>query len=140
MQSQAHDGAECPEFIGWALSHIGKASTATYDPSSPPSASDYSNPSFHTRVTAYTEVGKQLYGPDWDPAVHPLDAEVIMRAGGGKKHGRLMIGDSTVDTASTPTLSQLRARDPDTAPIRPRTTVAQLQVQQLQVIPCLLIN
>ena len=91
--------------MGWALAHIDKASTADYDPSNPPSASEYSNPSFHSRISAHTEVGRQIHGQEWDPNAHPLDGEVIMRAGGGKKHGRLIIGDDTVDIASTPTLS-----------------------------------
>lgn len=132
LQSQAHDGVECPEFVGWAMAHKSKASEATYDPNDPPSS--YSNPSVYSRINAYTEVGKQLYGPEWDPSAHPLDAEVIMRAGGGRKHGRFIIGDGAVDSSSCPTLSQIRARDPGTGPaIRQRQTVAQLHVQQLEV-------
>ena len=38
-----------------------------------------------------------------------LDGEVVMRVGGGEKHVRFWIGDGTIDTASTPTLSQIRA-------------------------------
>ncbi|TVU09326.1 hypothetical protein EJB05_42793 [Eragrostis curvula] len=56
-----------------------------------------------------------------------------MRMGGGKKHGRYWIGDSTIDTASTPTLSQIRARSTDSAPpIRPRPTATQIQIEQVQ--------
>ena len=44
--------------------------------------------------------------PEYDPSAHDLDGEVVMRAGGGKKHGRFWIGDGTIDTASTPTLSR----------------------------------
>ncbi|GJN30045.1 hypothetical protein PR202_gb18319 [Eleusine coracana subsp. coracana] len=56
-----------------------------------------------------------------------------MRTGGDKKHGRLIIGDGTIDTASTPTLSQIRAKDPSTAPaLRPWLNMAQMQVQQLE--------
>ena len=139
LQSRSHGGAECPEFVGWAMAHQKKATQASYDPENPPSA--YSNPSVYSRITAYTEVGKQLYGSEWDPTAHPIDAEVAMRAGGGKKHGRLIIGDGTVDTSSCPTLSQIRARDPATAPpIRPRQTVAELQVQRLEVISASLNN
>ena len=65
----------------------------------------------------------------------PLDGEVIMRVGGGKKHGCYYIGDGLVDTASTPTLSQIRARSTANSPvIRPRLSASQLQVQELQVI------
>ena len=52
--------------------------------------------------------------------------------GGGKKHGRYYIGDGLVDTASTPTLSQIRARSMANSPaIRPRLSVSQLQVQEI---------
>ena len=57
-----------------------------------------------------------------------------MRVGGGKKHGRYYIGDGLVDTASTPTLSQIRARSTANSPaIRPRLSASQLQVQEIQV-------
>ena len=63
-----------------------------------------------------------------------------MRAGGGKKHGWYYIGDGLVDTASTPTLSQIRARSTSSSPaIRSRLSASQLQVQQLQVISDLFI-
>ena len=63
-----------------------------------------------------------------------------MRVGGGKKHGRYYIGDGLVDTASTPTLYQIRARSTANSPaIRPRVSALQLQVQELQVISYLFI-
>ncbi|GJN02357.1 hypothetical protein PR202_ga19698 [Eleusine coracana subsp. coracana] len=68
--SQAHEGAECPEFVGWALAHKGKASEATND-----SPSAYNNSSFYSRISVYTEVGKKVHGPEWDLAAHPLDGE-----------------------------------------------------------------
>ena len=43
-----------------------------------------------------------VHGLEYDPSTHDLDGEVVMRVGGGKKHGRFWIGDGTVDTASTP--------------------------------------
>ena len=49
--------------------------------------------------------GKGGPWPEYDPSAHDLDGEVVMRAGGGKKHGRFWIGDDIIDTASTPTLS-----------------------------------
>ncbi|GJN35822.1 hypothetical protein PR202_gb24629 [Eleusine coracana subsp. coracana] len=51
----------------------GKASQAIYDPNDPPSS--YINSSFYSRISAYKEVGKQVHGPEWDPAAHPLDGE-----------------------------------------------------------------
>jgi len=47
-------------------------------------ASSYSNPSVHACLTQYIETTKEVYGPDYDPAAHDIDGEVIMTAGGGK--------------------------------------------------------
>ncbi|TVU24250.1 hypothetical protein EJB05_26671 [Eragrostis curvula] len=56
-----------------------------------------------------------------------------MRAGKGKKHGRYYLGDSVIDTASTPTLSQIRARTVSGGPsIRERPTATQALQAQLQ--------
>ena len=138
-QSAAHGGQPCNEFMGFALAHKGKAtSDIQYDPADPPQA--YSNASVHSRLSAYTEVGKELYGPDFDPTAQSIDGEVVMRAGGGKKHGRYLIGDSTIDTAATPTLSQIRARSTDSSPaIRQPPPGSYFGMQQLQVISILFI-
>ena len=83
---------------------------------------------------------RQVCGPKYDLSAHDLDGEVVMRAGGGKKHGRFWIGDGTIDTASTPTLSQIRARSTGSSPaIRPRPTTTQFQMEALQVISVLFI-
>ncbi|TVU12496.1 hypothetical protein EJB05_46147, partial [Eragrostis curvula] len=131
--SQAHDGRECPPLMAWALAHKGKASSSTvdYNPEDGPEA--YSNPTVHTHLRRYTEMAREKHGPEWNPSTEDLDGEIIMRLGGGKKHGRYWIGDSTLDTASTPTLSEIRARSSSsTPPIRPRPSAAQLQFEQSQ--------
>ncbi|TVU49778.1 hypothetical protein EJB05_01114, partial [Eragrostis curvula] len=131
--SQAHDGRECPPLMAWALAHKGKASSSTvdYNPEDGPEA--YSNPTVHARLRQYTEMAREKHGPEWNPSTKDLDGEIIMRLGEGKKHGRYWIGDSTLDTASTPTLSEIRARSSSsTPPIRPRPSAAQLQFEQSQ--------
>ncbi|TVU24995.1 hypothetical protein EJB05_27468, partial [Eragrostis curvula] len=131
--SQAHHGRECPPLMAWALAHKGKASSSTvdYNPEDGPEA--YSNPTVHSRLQQYTEMAREKHGPEWNPSTEDLDGEIIMRIGGGKKHGRYWIGDSTLDTASTPTLSEIRARSSSsTPPIRPRPSAAQLQFEQSQ--------
>jgi hypothetical protein len=40
---------------------------------------------------------------------HDFDAKVVMRIGGGKKHGRYYLGNGIIDVTSTPSLSQIRA-------------------------------
>ena len=113
--------------MGWALAHKGKASEVTYNPDDPPST--YTNLSIHNRINEYTEAGRQVHGLDLDQSAHDLDGELIMRVGGGKKHGRYYIGDDTLDTATTPTLAQVRARSTGSSPaICPRQSKAQLKV------------
>ena len=115
------------------MSHMGRAtSDVAYNPAAPPEA--YTNPSIPARLTAYTEVGRALHEETWDPGTAPLSGEAIMRAGGRKKHGRYWISNSLVDTASTPSLTQLRARTTDsTPPIRPRPETSMASVHQRQV-------
>ena len=134
LQSASHEGQPCNEFMAYAMAHKGKAtSDVSFSQTDPPEA--YSNPSVHTRIHDYTAMGKGLHGDTWDPATVPLYGEAIMRAGGGKKHGRYWLADSVVDTASTPNLSQLRARIIDsTPPIRPRLETSVATMQALQVI------
>ena len=100
-QLSSHEGQECTPFMGWVMARKSKAaSNVTYNPDDPPSA--YSNPSVHSRIQAYTEMGRQVHGADWDPRTQPLDGEVIMRVGGGKKHGHYYISDGLVDTPALP--------------------------------------
>ena len=73
--------------MAYALAHKGKAtSDVAYNPEDPPSA--YSNESIHSRLEGYTSMARQVRGPEYDLSAHDLDGEVVMRAGGGKKHGR----------------------------------------------------
>ncbi|XP_066357660.1 uncharacterized protein [Miscanthus floridulus] len=55
-----------------------------------------------------------------------------MRLGPGKPHGRYYMGNSTIDTANTQTLAQIRARSTSSSPaIRPRSQ-PQAQIEALQ--------
>ncbi|XP_021301281.1 uncharacterized protein LOC110429545 [Sorghum bicolor] len=114
------------------MAHKGKASSSiSYNPSDPPEA--YTNASVHSRLSEYTEAGRSVHGPEWDPTRNELDTELVMRLGGGKKHGRYWIADSVIDTASTPTLFQIRAASTDgSVPIRQRTTPSQQRVEALE--------
>ncbi|XP_066315140.1 uncharacterized protein [Miscanthus floridulus] len=56
-----------------------------------------------------------------------------MRAGQGKKHERFWLGDGVIDTASTPSLSQIRAWSTSESPaIRTRPIAAQHRVDALE--------
>ena len=99
-----------------------------------------SNESVHSRLDGYTSMTRAVHGPEYDPSAHDLDGEVVMRAGGGKKHGWFWIGDGTIDTASTRTLSQIRAQNISSSPaIRPQLDSTWFQMNALQVISVLFI-
>lgn len=116
------------------MAHMGKAtSDVNYNPEAPASA--YSNSSVHNRLSDYTDMARSVHGPEYDPTSGPLDGEVVMRVGGGRKHGRFWLGDGALDTASTPNLSQIRQRSTSSSPaIRPRPDTSQSRVDALQVI------
>jgi hypothetical protein len=104
------------------------------------SAEAYSNPSAHTRISDYTSMARSVHGPEYDPTIDDIDAEVVMRVGGGKKHGRFWLGDGIIDATSTLSLSQLRAQCTNTSlAIRPWPRASQHQVDALHVIHVLLI-
>ena len=77
----------------------------------------------------------EVHGPEFDAINKPTNGEVIMRAGGGKKHGRYRFGDSLVDTVTTPTLSQIQVGSTSSSPtIRPRPDTTQAQIEAVKVI------
>ena len=125
--------------MAYDLAHKGKTTTnVAYNPEDPPLA--YNNESIHSRLDGYTSMAKVVHGPEYDPSAHDHDGEVVMRAGGGKKHGRFWIGDDTIDLASTPTLSQIRAWSTGSSPaIRLRLDSTWFQMNALQVISVLFI-
>ena len=82
------------------MSHKGRAtSDVTFNPKDPPSA--YSNQSVHSLLSDYTSMAREVNGPDFDPYTAPIGAEVVMRVGGGKKHGCYYIADSSINLATT---------------------------------------
>ena len=121
------------------MSHMGRASSSvSFDPAAPPQM--YSDPNAYTKVQEYTSTVRRIYGEDYNVRTEPIDAEAIMRLGGGKKHGRLWIADGAIDSTTVPSLDAIRARSTSSSqPIRPRPSPALQQVQALQVIPVLLI-
>jgi hypothetical protein len=123
------------------MSHKGKAtSDVSFNPDDPPEA--YTSSTAYEKMMAYTEASRSIHGPEYDPQTDNIDAETVMRIGQGKKHGRFWIGDSVIDTASTPTLSQIRARTTSSSSlpeIRTRPSTAQHRVEVLEVIPVALV-
>ena len=83
------------------MSHKGKA-TSDVSFSLEDGPQEYMNPSVHTRISEYTSAARSVLGPDFDPCTQEIDTELIMRLGGGKKHGRMWIADGTIDSIVVP--------------------------------------
>ena len=122
-------GQPVSEYAAYALSHKAKASVVTpYNDSDPAEA--YTSLTSYANMQQYKEVFQKTHGADSDPTIQPLDPEVVMVAGEGKKHGRFMMGGSLLSTASVPTLPQIKARQTRSSPaIRSRPTPIQLEIQ-----------
>ena len=91
------------------MAHKGKAtSDVTYNPDDGPEA--YTNPAVYSRLHDYTAMAQEVHGSEYDPRTEQIDPDVFMRVGGGKRHGWYWIADGAIDSSSTPTLSQVRAR------------------------------
>jgi hypothetical protein len=102
-------------------------------PTSPTTGVDgpeaYTNPAVYSRLHDYTAMAKEVHGPEYDPSTEQIDPDVLMRVGGGKRHGRYWIADGAIDSSSTPTLSQVRARSTGSSlAIRPRHDSSQLRI------------
>jgi hypothetical protein len=87
------------------MAHKGKAtSDVTYNSDDGHEA--YSNPAVYSRLHDYTAMAQEVHGLEYDPRTEQIDPDVLMRVGGGKRHGRYWIADGAIYSSSTPTLSQ----------------------------------
>jgi hypothetical protein len=97
------------------MAHKGKTSyKVTYNSDDGPKA--YSNPIVYNFLSEYTAMSQEVHGPDYDPRTKDIDEDVLMRVGGGKRHGRYWIANGAIDSSSTPTLSQVQARTTSSSP------------------------
>jgi hypothetical protein len=109
------------------MAHKAKAmSDVSYSVSDRPEA--YSNPSFGWLIAEY--------GDDYNPNEHDIDTDIVMALGGGKKHGRLWIGDCIINSSSL-RLADVRARRTESDPqIRARPSVGMGRLNALEVRTC----
>jgi hypothetical protein len=114
------------------MAHKGKAtSDVTYNPDDGHEA--YSNPAIYNRLRDYTAMAQEVHGPEYDPRTKQIDPDVLMRVGGGKRHGQYWIADGAIDSSST-TLPQVRVRSTGSSPaIRPQQDNLHHRIQQLKV-------
>jgi hypothetical protein len=102
------------------MAHKGKAtSNVTYNLDD--GAEAYNNHAVYNCLHDYIDMAQEVHGPEYDPRTEEIDPDVLMRVGGGKRHGLYWIADGAIDSSSTPTLSQVRARSTGSSlAIRPR--------------------
>jgi hypothetical protein len=133
LQSASHGGRPCSTFSAYATAYKGKAtSDVTYNPDDEPEA--YTNPVVYSRLHDYTAMAQEVHGLEYDPSTESIDPDVLMRIKGGKRHGRYWIADGAIDSSSTPTQSQVRARSTGSSlAIQPRHDSSQHRIQQLEV-------
>ena len=97
------------------MAHKCKATfDVTYNPDDGPEA--YNNLAIYSRLYDYTTTAEEVHEPEYDPRTEHIDPDVLMRVRGGKRHGRYWIADGAIDSSSTPTLSQVRARRTGSSP------------------------
>jgi hypothetical protein len=97
------------------MAHKGKAtSDVTYNIEDAPEA--YSKPIVYNRLSEYNAMAHEAHGPDYDPRTRDIDRDVLMRVRGGKRHGRYWIADGAINSSSTLTLFQVRARSMSASP------------------------
>jgi hypothetical protein len=115
------------------MAHKGKAtSDVTYNLDDGLEA--YSNPAVYNHIHDYIAMPQEVHGPEYDLRTKQMDHDVLMRVGGGKRHGQYWIADGAIDLSSTPTLSQVQARSTGSGPtIQPRQDNSHHRIQQLEV-------
>jgi len=124
--------------------NYGMAHTASYKKAKALSESDIATPSTFTNVAAYgkmkayTEVAKEKHGQDYTPVGKPIDPELVMISGGGRRHGAMAIGDKLIRCNRT--LPEIKARQTSSSPaIRTRARPVDLAIEVSHKDSCILV-
>ncbi|KAM3332288.1 hypothetical protein ACQJBY_027849 [Aegilops geniculata] len=88
----SHNKAPEPNlFVAYALAHKGSFRSATpYNENDTLPA--YTSKTAYDRMDKFKRKAKEMRGPEYDVTSEPLDHEVVMVSGGGRKHGKEAIG------------------------------------------------
>ena len=114
-------------FRSFAMAHKGKYKTVkAYSEGDGVEA--YTSAAAYHKMMAYSEVAKELRGPQFDPSEEEMDPEALMIAGGGKYHGSTSMCNGFVPCPET--LPQIKARQTSSAPpVRPRPRSVDIAIQ-----------
>src|SRR3954465_5296358 len=79
-------------------------------------------------MKAYTEVAKEKHEQDYTPVGKPIDPELVMISGGGRRHGAMAIRDKLIRCNKT--LPEIKARQTSSSPaIRTRSRPVDLAIE-----------
>jgi hypothetical protein len=124
--------------MAYAMAHKGKAtSDVSYNLEDPLEV--YTNPTVYTCINEYTSAARSLHGDDYDQSSQDFDPKVIMRIGGGKKHGWYYLGDSIIDATSTPSLPDPSTERGSKHSHTSWPNTSQQRIMSLQLIPILFV-
>ena len=114
-------------FRSFAMAHKGKYKTVTAY-SEGDGVEAYTSAAAYHKMMAYSEVAKELRGPQFDPSEEEIDPEALMISGGGKHHGSTSMCNGFVHCPET--LPQIKARQTSSAPaLRPRPRPVDIAIQ-----------
>jgi hypothetical protein len=83
---------------------------------------------------AYRAKYAEIHDAEVDPETEPFDPEVAMRAGRGKKHGRLFVHDGAVDPKTIPSLRQINRSNTSSSPaVEPHPTPLSIAIDAIRV-------
>src|ERR1041385_3766479 len=118
------------------------AHTSSYKKAKALSESDIATPSNFTNVAAYgkmkayTEVAKEKHRQDYTPVGKPIDPEMVMIFGGGRRHGAMAIGDKLIRCNRT--LPEIKAPQTSSSPsIKTRVRRVDLAIEVIHKDSCM---
>uniref|UniRef100_A0A8R7TUU8 Uncharacterized protein n=2 Tax=Triticum urartu TaxID=4572 RepID=A0A8R7TUU8_TRIUA len=126
----SHNKAPEPNlFVAYALAHKGSFRSATpYDENDTLPA--YTSKTAYDRMDKFKRKAKEMRGPEYDVTLEPLDHEVVMISGGGRKHGKEATGGGMFPRSSRRTLPEYKARSGiSTSSICQRSTPAMVAME-----------
>src|SRR3954470_22005671 len=92
------------------------------------SPSTFTNIAAYSKIKAYTKVAKEKHGEAYNPLGKPIDPELVMISGGGRRHGAMAIGDKLIRCDKT--LPEIKVRQMRSSPaIRPRARPIDLAIE-----------
>jgi hypothetical protein len=132
----AHNNAPEPNLsVSYALANKGPFKVAKpYDENY--TSSLYTNAAAYNRLSKFKTVAREMKGLEYDVTSEPLDHELVMISGEGRKHGTKAIGHGMFPRSSCRTLPEIKARQTSSSSsIRKCSTPAMVEMEVFYTSP-----